>query len=60
MILNLRKLKGISKKEFFKKYNKNIEDVFDLSKLKYNNGFYYIDEEDIFLSNSILCDFIDI
>ena len=60
MILNLRKLKGISKKEFFKKYNKNIEDVFDLSKLKYKNGFYYIDEEDIFLSNSILCDFIDI
>ena len=60
MILNLRKLKGINKNSFYKKYNKKIEDVFNVSKLKEKNGFYYISEEDIFLSNSILCDFINI
>ena len=31
MILNLRKIKGISKKNFYKKYNINIKDVFDVS-----------------------------
>ena len=58
MILGLRKLEGISKLEFNKRFNKNIEDVFDVKKLKYKDNMYFIDEEDIFISNTILVDFI--
>ena len=60
MILGLRKLEGISNKEFYKRYNKNIKDVFDTSKLEHENDRYYIKEENLFISNYILSDFIDI
>ena len=59
MILGLRKLKGVSSSEFKKRYNKDIDKVFDLKKLKYKNDMYYISEEDMYVSNSILVDFIN-
>ena len=33
MILGLRKLDGVSKKKFYLKYGKKIEDVFDIKEL---------------------------
>ena len=60
MILGLRLIKGASNKEFNKRYNKNIKEVFNTSKLSYKNNYYYIKEEDLFISNYILSDFIDI
>ncbi|MGM9879602.1 MAG: radical SAM family heme chaperone HemW [Bacilli bacterium] len=60
MILGLRKIKGVSKKEFFKRYNKNIEDVFNTSKLGENKEYYFIKKDDLYISNYILEDFIDI
>lgn len=60
MILGLRKLKGVSNSLFKKRYGKNIEDIFDVGKLCYNNDYYYIDEKDLYISNYILKDFIDI
>ncbi len=59
MILGLRKTEGISKRDFFKRYNKQIEDVFDVRKLKQNKDNYYIDKNMLYISNSILKDFID-
>ncbi len=59
MILGLRKIKGVSKSKFYKKYNVNISDVFDTSKLKENKNYYYIDSKYLFISNYILEDFID-
>ena len=58
MILNLRKIKGISKKNFYKKYNLNIKDVFDVSKLKENKYYFYIPKKYLFVENYILSDFI--
>ena len=58
MILNLRKIKGISKKNFYKKYNINIKDVFDVSKLNENKYYFYIPKKYLFVENYILCDFI--
>ena len=58
MILNLRKIKGISKKNFYKKYNINIKDVFDVSKLKENKYYFYIPKKYLFVENYILSDFI--
>ena len=58
MILGLRKLEGVSKKRFYQKYQKKIEDVFNVSKLEQNKDYYFIKESDLFISNSILCDFI--
>ncbi len=64
MILGLRKLEGVSKKRFYLKYGKKIEDVFyikDLieSKKLIDNGEYiYINKDYIYLSNEILINFI--
>ena len=60
MILGLRKTRGVSKKQFFKKYKKNIFDVFDTSLLKENKNYYHISSKDLYISNSILINFIDI
>ena len=64
MILGLRLIKGIDKKEFYNKYNKNIEDVYDIKKL-IKDGLLiddgnriYIPEDKIYVSNSILINFI--
>ena len=64
MILGLRKLDGVSKKEFYLKYGKKIEDVFDIrelldSKKLIDDGKYiYISSDYIYLSNEILINFI--
>lgn len=65
MILGLRLLEGVEKEEFFKKYNKNIEDVFNIKdlldrKMLVDDGkFIYIPEDKIFISNSVLIEFLD-
>lgn len=58
MILNLRKRCGISNKEFYKKHEKNISDVFNTKNLIYKNDFYYIDANDIYIMNDILEEFV--
>ena len=60
MILGLRKTKGVSNSDFKNKYNKNIKDVFSIDKLRYENDYYYINEGDLYISNYILQDFINI
>lgn len=60
MILGLRKTKGVSNKDFKKRYNKNIEEVFNTKNLKIENDYYYISEDNLYISNYILKDFIDI
>ena len=64
MILGLRKLDGVSKKNFYLKYGKKIEDVFDIKellnskKLIDNGKNIYINSDYIYLSNEILINFI--
>lgn len=60
MILGLRKIKGVSKSKFYKKFHKQISDVFDVSKLRENKTNYYISKKYLYVENSILVDFIDI
>ena len=60
MILGLRKTKGVSVSDFYKRYGKNIEDVFDTSHLGFCDGFYFIKKEDLYISNYILSDFVDV
>lgn len=60
MILGLRKIKGVSKKDFYNRYNKKIDEVFNVEKLKENKKNFYISKKDLFVENSILVDFIDI
>ena len=45
-------------KNFYKKYNINIKDVFDVSKLNENKYYFYIPKKYLFVENYILCDFI--
>ncbi len=64
MILGLRKMKGINKDTFFRKFNSHVEDNFDIMELvKKNlliddNGYIYIKEDKLYLSNQILVNFI--
>lgn len=64
MICGLRKIKGVSVKDFYKKYNKNIKDVFNIDKLieqkmlVEKNGYIFIPENKLYVSNSILINFI--
>ena len=60
MILNLRLIKGINKNTFYNKYHKQIKDIFNVRFLEENKNYYYIKEDNLFISNSILVDFIDI
>ena len=60
MILGLRKIKGVSNKEFKNRYGKDITDVFDIKNLCFSNDYYYISEDKLYISNYILKDFIDI
>lgn len=65
MILGLRKLEGVNKDKFFKKYNVNIKDKYDIenllkeNKLKENEEYIYINEDYIYVSNDILLNFIN-
>lgn len=64
MILGLRKIKGVKKKDFFNKFNCQIEDIFDIDKLIKNkllidNGQYlYIPKDKLYVQNQILINFI--
>ena len=58
MILGLRKIKGVSELDFYKRYNTKISDVFNVDNLLYKDGYYYIDEDKLFIENSILVDFV--
>lgn len=58
MILGLRKIKGVSELDFYKRYNTKIRDVFNVDNLSYKDGYYYIDEDKLFIENSILVDFV--
>ena len=64
IILGFRKLDGINKKDFYKKYNKRLEDD-KIIKDFINNGILfcddkkvYINEEYIYVSNQILTNFV--
>ena len=64
MILGLRKLKGVNTKDFYKKYNKNIEDIFNIKELLENkkliikDDYIFINPKYIYTSNDILINFI--
>ncbi|HHT38688.1 MAG TPA: radical SAM family heme chaperone HemW [Mollicutes bacterium] len=65
MILGLRLTSGVNKKGFYKKYNKQVEDVFDIKELLSKkllidkNDHYFIPEDKLFISNSILIEFLE-
>ena len=60
VILGLRKIKGINVKEFYIKYNVNIQDVFPVKpllkskELIYKDGYLYINPKYIYVMNEIL------
>ena len=54
MILGLRKTKGVSNIEFKTRYNKNIKDIFDTRKLENTGDCYFINENNLYISNYIL------
>ncbi len=64
LILGFRKIAGLNKKDFFKKYQVNIKDLYnvkDLLKqglLKENNTNIYISYDRIYVENSILINFV--
>lgn len=64
-ILGLRKIKGINKKEFKNKYNKDIKNIEIVNKLLSENKLLedekniYINGEYIYVSNDILVEFIN-
>ena len=65
IMLNLRKCSGINKTSFKLKYNKDIEDMFNLSEMIYNGYIIcdkdniYIPEKYLFLSNRIIFMFLE-
>lgn len=64
MICGLRKTEGVSKNIFLKKYKKDIKDVFDIDcllekkLLLENDNYIFIPEDKLYISNSILINFI--
>lgn len=64
MILGLRKREGIKKEDFFYKYNSKIEDIFDIINMVDKNlvedkeGYIRIPKDKLYLSNTILVNFI--
>lgn len=60
MILGLRKTKGVSKRKFYKKFHHEISDIFDTRNLNENKNYFYISKKNLFISNYILSDFVDI
>ena len=65
VMLSLRKISGINKDIFYKKYNILLEDAFDYKKLVRNNILtetsknVYINENELFVSNEIIIMFLD-
>lgn len=66
MILGLRKIKGISKQDFYRRYHINVNEVFNIDELlekgllEEKDGFIFIPLDKLYLSNSILVNFIKI
>lgn len=64
MILGLRKIEGVKKAEFYKKYGKNIEDIFDIKDMldnKYlidDGNNIFINEKFLYVQNGILMRFV--
>ena len=64
MILGLRKLEGINKKDFYNKFQVNIKDTYDIEGLKdkglieEDKDYIRIPKDKIYISNSILVNFI--
>jgi oxygen-independent coproporphyrinogen-3 oxidase len=66
MFMGLRKTEGISKKDFNKRFNKNVNEVYGKTIEKFvNKGLLAVDEDRIFLtakgvelSNQVMCEFI--
>ena len=60
LMLGLRKIKGIYLPDFYKKYNKNIQDIYDLKEalrnkeLLYENDYLFVNPEYIYVMNEIL------
>ena len=60
VMLGLRKIKGINIKEFTRKYQENIEEVYDLKKLFKSkelikkNGYIFINPMYMYVMNEIL------
>lgn len=65
VMLSLRKINGINKNDFYKKYNVLLEDAFDYKNLIRNNFLtessknVYINENELFVSNEIIIMFLD-
>lgn len=65
MILGLRLTSGVNKELFYEKYGKRIGDVFPVDKLIDKqmlidkDNFLYIPQDKLFISNSILIEFLD-
>ena len=66
MILGLRKCEGVNRNTFFQKYGQTMESIFPIQrleqegKLKSSNEYIYIPEENIYLSNETLVEFVGI
>ena len=64
MILGLRLIDGVSKRDFYNKYKVNIKDYFNISEildsklLEESKTNYYISEKNLYISNEILVNFI--
>lgn len=64
MILGLRKIDGVNKKDFYKKYGKKIEDTFNIKDMVDNNYLIddsisiFVNEKYLYVENSILMKFI--
>ncbi len=64
MILGLRKIKGVNKKDFYNKYHRDIKEYFNIDKLleshllEENDEYIYIPSDKLYVSNSILINFI--
>jgi oxygen-independent coproporphyrinogen-3 oxidase len=66
MFMGLRKLEGISEREFFERFNVDIDSIYEDVIKKFTNnellirkdGRLYLSEEGIQLSNQVMCEFI--
>lgn len=64
MFLGLRKLDGVNMEKFEKRYHQKIEEVFDIDDLLKenilikNNGYMYINKDNIYTSNDIMIRFV--
>lgn len=65
IILNLRTSRGISKKDFYEKYNNYIDELYnyknliDLNIIKEDNNYIYIPENKWYVSNNIIIKFLE-